>query len=66
MCHISWAHTLQTLKLMHPGTCAPIQEKPPQWEVHTSQLESGPALCNQRKPIHSNEDPVQPEKLMIY
>ena len=35
-----------------------LQEKPPQSEAHTPQLESSP--CNYRKAEHSNEDPEQP------
>ena len=50
--HMSWSnwahvpHLLSPHAAMHPGTCAPIQEKSLQWEVHISQVESGPALCN--------------------
>ena len=37
------------------------QEKPPQWEACTSQQIVAPTLCNQRKPMYSNEDPMQPK-----
>ena len=42
--HDYWAHTLEPQVLQ--------QEKPPQWEAHTLQIE---------KPVCSNEDPAQPK-----
>ena len=42
------AHVPQLQKSAHTRACAPQQEKPPQREAHTPQLESG------------NEDPAQP------
>ena len=44
-----------------PRAHAPQQEKPPQWETHTPQWRVDPARRNQRKPVHSNEDPTQPK-----
>ena len=43
--------------------CALQQEKPPQWDAHTLQLESSPQSTryNYRKSLSSNEDPVQPK-----
>ena len=37
-----WAHVLQLLKPEHPEDYALQQEKPPQWEARSPQLESGP------------------------
>ena len=47
-----WARVPLLLKPAHPGACAPQQEKPPQWEACSLQLEKN--LCN-------SEDPAQPE-----
>ena len=44
-----------------PRNCAPEQEKPLQWEVYTQQWRAIPTHRNQRKPAHSNEDPVHPK-----
>ena len=46
------AHALQLLKPVFPGGCAPQQEKPPQWDAHTLQLERSPS---------SSEDTAQPK-----
>ena len=43
-----------------PRTCAP-QEKPLQWEAHTSQHRVATTSCNYRKPSQSNEDSVKPK-----
>ena len=37
--HSYWAHMLQLLKTASPRACAQQQEKSPQWEAHTPQLE---------------------------
>ena len=42
-----------------PRACVPRQETPLQQETRALQLESGPILCNKRKPTHSGEDPAQ-------
>ena len=44
-----------------PRVLAAQQEKPPQWEAHAPQPRVVPARSNQRKPVHSNEDPMQPK-----
>ena len=38
---------------------AELQEKPPQWEADTVQLESSPRSPQMEKSLHSNEDPAQ-------
>ena len=43
-----------------PRARAPQQEKPPQWEARSPQRGVAPTRRNQRKPVHSNEDPTQP------
>ena len=45
----------QLLRPTHPKACAPQQEKPPQWEARTPQLESSPVCHKQRKPTQRNE-----------
>ena len=55
------AHVLQLLKALHPWAQAPQQDKPPQWETHTLQLESGPHSLQLEKRLPSNEDPAQPK-----
>ena len=57
LCHNSWACVLQVLKSARPGARAPQQEKPPQREARTPQLESSPcspqlekARAQQRRP----------------
>ena len=44
-----------------PRAHALQQERPPQWEAHVPQRGVAPAQHNQRKPTHSNEDPMQPK-----
>ena len=41
-----WAHVPWLLKHTQPRAHAPQQEKPQQWEVHTSQRRTAPSLCN--------------------
>ena len=38
--HNYWTHMPQLPKRAYSRACAPQQEKPPQWEAHTLQLES--------------------------
>ena len=49
------AQKLQLLKLPHPRACAPQQGKLPRWKACPAQLESSPALCNQRKTCAATE-----------
>ena len=44
-----------------PKACAPQQEKPPQWEACTLQLESSPCSPQLKKSLHSKKDPAQPK-----
>ena len=53
-----WAHVQQLLKPTHPRACAQKQEKPPQWEASTPQLESGPRSPQLEKSLHINKDPA--------
>ena len=50
-----------TTEARAPRARAPQEEKPPQWEAHALQRRVAPAHRNQRKPAHSNEDPMQPK-----
>ena len=51
----------QLPKPLSPGACTPW-EKPLQWEAQAPKLRSiPPALCNERKPTHSNKDRAQPK-----
>ena len=71
VCHNYWACALRacqpqllsphatTTEDSTPRARAP-QEKPLQWEAHTPQWRVAPARRNYRKPVHSNEDPTQP------
>ena len=53
------AHEPQLLSLaQEPGSC---NEKPPQWEASTLQLESRPHLPNLEKSPCSNKDTAQPK-----
>ena len=45
-----------------PRACALQQEKPLQWKAHALQQRVVSALCNERKPMCSKEDPAQPKK----
>ena len=62
--HNSWACALEPASHNYwarmPRAPAPQQEKPPQWEARAPQRRVAPARRNQRKPVHSNEDPTQP------
>ena len=58
-----WDHLPQPLKSPHPRARAPQQEKPPQWEAHTPQLEgrlslredlAQPKINKQRKLLLKN------------
>ena len=42
-----------------PRSCAPQQEKPLQWEACALQRRVAPTCHNQRKPVRTNEDPMQ-------
>ena len=60
--HNYCAHVPQLRKPEDPRACTLQQEKPPQWEAHTSQLESSPlspqlgkAHLRQRKPQYSQK-----------
>ena len=55
------AHVLPLLKALRPWAQAPQQDKPPQWETHALQLESGPHSLQLEKRLPSNEDPAQPK-----
>ena len=50
-----------TTKAVHPRACAPQQEKSPQPEANTPQLESIPCSPPLGKAEHINKDPVQPK-----
>ena len=52
-CHNYWAHM--------PWKWALHQEKPPQSETHTAQLESSPHSPHLQKSSRSHEDPAQPK-----
>ena len=47
------------LRPTHPGAHAPQQVKPPQQEARTPQQKVAPTCGKWRKPMSSNEDPVQ-------
>ena len=51
----------QLLKPVCPRAHA-AQEKPPQGEACTPQLERSPCLPQLERSLHSNEDPAQPNK----
>ena len=51
------AHVQQLLEPTGPRACAPYQEKPPQWEGCTPQLESGPRSSQRGKSPHRDKDP---------
>ena len=72
MHHNCWACTLEpepqllntratTTEAHTPRAHALQQEKPLQWEALTLQRRVAPARRNQRKPVHSNKDPMQPK-----
>ena len=44
-----------------PGACVPQQEKPPQGEACTPQLERSPRLLQLKKSLLSSEDSAQPK-----
>ena len=52
--------TLSTTTEAHASR-APQEEKPLQWEAHAPQWRVLPTLHNQKRPVYSNEDPVQPK-----
>ena len=63
ICHNYWDHVPKLLKPIHLEPCSQ-QNKPTQWEAHTSQLRVAPTHCK-RKPSCSNctaknKDPEQP------
>ena len=39
------------------------QDKPPQWESHTLQLQTSPTSPQQQKSLHSNEDAAKPKNI---
>ena len=47
--HNYWGHTMQLLKPACSRACALQQEKPPQWEAYTLQLESSPCSLQLEK-----------------
>ena len=51
----------QLLKPTHPRAHELKREKSLPWEAHTLQGRVASALCNQRKPAHSKDDPVSPK-----
>ena len=64
----NWANEPQLLspcaatsEAHRPRAHTPQQDKPPQWEALTLQQRVAPTHHNQRKPVHSNRDPVQPK-----
>ena len=75
MCHNYWSpHALgprattmslwaATTEACAPRTCALQQEKPLQWEAHTSKWRVVPAWHNWRKPMQSNKDLAQSNKV---
>ena len=58
---LSRVRELQLWKPSSPRACALQQEKPPEWEAHTLQLESSPHSLQLEKSLHSNQDSVQPK-----
>ena len=61
MSHKSLSSRATTTEAHVPRARAPQQEKPPQWGAHTPQQRVAPARHNYRKPVHSNEDSMQPK-----
>ena len=63
--HNYWACTLEPANHNYwaraPRARALQQEKPPQWEARALQWRAAPARRNYRKPVRSNEDPMQPK-----
>ena len=60
--HNYWAHAPQRLNLKRPRACAPQQEKPPQHEACTLQLENSPLLgATREKPVQQRR-PSTPKK----
>ena len=51
---------LQLLKPKHHRAHNPEQEKPPQWEAHSAQLESSPCSPQLEKNLSSSRDLAQP------
>ena len=58
--HNYWTHVPQLLKPTCPRACGLQQEKPPQWEAHALQIESGPYSPQLQKSPCCNEDPTLP------
>jgi len=56
--HNHWVHLSQLPKPAHSTACAPQQEKPPQWEAHTMQLENSSQSPQIEKSLCSDEDTV--------
>ena len=55
----------QQLKPASPRTCAPQQEKPPQWEARAPLVESSPHSPQLEKTPCSKEDPAQAKNIQI-
>ena len=65
MHHNYWACALELMSHNYwaraPRARAPQQEKPPQWEARAPQRRVALAHHSYRKPMHRNEDPMQPK-----
>ena len=55
-CAITSEPMLQLLKPSCPRICAPQQQKPPQGEASTPQLESSPHLLQLEKAMHATRE----------
>ena len=66
----TWVITTENFILKKKPTCprahASQQEKPPQWEAHTQQLERSPCPCllQLEKGLCSNKEPAQPNTFL--
>ena len=61
--HNYWAHAPQRLNLKRPRACAPQQEKPPQHEACTLQLENSPLLgATREKPVQQRRPSTAKKK----
>ena len=61
-----WAQAPQLLTSAYFRACVLRQEKPPQWEAQASWLHNSSHLLQLEKNPHSNEDPEQPNKTVLF
>ena len=61
-----WAQVPQQLTSTSFRACVLQQEKPPQWEAQAPQLDNSSHLGQLDKNPHSNEDPEQPNKTILF